>query len=81
MTPWPRCVLPCRPQHERPDRLLSALTTVIWMNDKVEEMAGLMREQQRRIVDLQARVIRLETVLELALNRPPLTGCRWLEEE
>jgi galactokinase len=52
------------------DRILTALTTVIRMNDKVEEMAGLMKEQQRRIDDLHGRVIRLETVLELALNRP-----------
>ena len=51
------------------DRILSALTTVIRMNDKVEEMAGLMKEQQRRLDDLQGRVIRLETVLELALHR------------
>lgn len=51
------------------DRILTALTTVIRMNDKVEEMAGLMKEQQRRIDDLNGRVIRLETVLELALNR------------
>ena len=35
------------------DRILSALTTVIRMNDKVEEMAGLMKEQQRRLDDLQ----------------------------
>ena len=51
------------------NRILSALTTVIRMNDKVEEMAGLMKEQQRRINDLQGRVVRLETVLELALHR------------
>ena len=51
------------------DRILSALTSVIRMNDKVEEMAGLMKEQQRRLDDLQGRVIRLETVLELALHR------------
>ena len=63
------------------DRLLSALTTVTRMNDKVEEMAGLMREQQRRIDDPQGRVIRLETDLKLALHRPPLTGFRWLGEE
>ena len=50
------------------ERILSALTTVIRMNDKVEEMAGLMKEQQRRIDDLHGRVIRLETVLELALR-------------
>jgi len=34
------------------DRILTALTTVIRMNDKVEEMAGLMKEQQRRLDDL-----------------------------
>ena len=51
------------------DRLLSALATVIRMKDKVEEMAGLMKEQQRRFDGLQGRVIRLETVLELALHR------------
>jgi len=53
------------------DRILSALTTVIRMNDKVQEMAELMKEQQRRIDDLNGRIIRLETVLELALNRSP----------
>ena len=51
------------------DRSLSALSTVIRMNDKVEEMAGLIKEQLRRLDDLNGRVIRLETVLELALNR------------
>lgn len=52
------------------DRILSALTTVIRMNDKVEEMAGLITEQQRRLDDLRGRVIRLETMQEMALNRP-----------
>ena len=61
------------------DRILSALTTVIRMYDKVEEMAGLMKEQQRRIDDLNGRVIRLETVLELALNRPSAQGFRLSE--
>jgi galactokinase len=51
------------------DRILTALTTVIRMNDKVEEMAGLMKEQQRRLDDLNGRVIRLETMLELAFTR------------
>jgi hypothetical protein len=54
------------------DRILSALTTVIRMNDKVEDMAGLMKEQQRRIDDLNTRMVRLETVLEIALNRSAL---------
>ena len=51
------------------DRILSALTTVIRMNDKVEEMAGLMKEQQHRIDDLNGRLIRLEAMFEIALNR------------
>jgi galactokinase len=61
------------------DRILSALTTVIRMNDKVEAMAGLMKEQQRRLDDLNARVIRLETMLEIALSRPPAFGTRLLD--
>jgi hypothetical protein len=71
------------------DRILSALTTVIRMNDKVEDMAGLMKEQQRRIDDLNTRMVRLETVLEIALNRSaqpiqrlaeqPLAGSEGLE--
>lgn len=52
------------------DRILSALSTVIRMNIKVEEMANLMKEQQRRLDDLNGRVIRLETALELALDGP-----------
>ena len=49
------------------DRLLDALTTVIKMNDKVERLAELTKAQQAKIEDLTARVIRLETALELAL--------------
>jgi len=63
------------------DRILSALTTVIRMNGKVEEMAGLMKEQQRRLDDLQGRVIRLETVLELALHRYSGNPGRLLEAD
>ena len=63
------------------DRILSALTTVIRMNGKVEDMAGLMREQQRRLDDLQGRVIRLETVLELALHRSSGNPGRLLEAD
>ena len=56
------------------DRILSALTTVIRLNDKVEAMAGLMKEQQRWIDDLNTLLDRLEAVLEIALNRsaPPI---------
>ena len=63
------------------DHILSALTTVIRMNDKVEAMAGLMKEQQRRIDDLNGRIIRLETVLEIALNRAPLQRHRLADSD
>ena len=49
--------------------------------DKVEEMAGLMKEQQRRLDDLHGRVIRLETVLELALHRSSGASGRFLEAD
>jgi galactokinase len=61
------------------DRILSALTTVIRINDKVEAIAGLMKEPQRRLDDLHGRVIRLETMLEIALSRPPAFGTRLLD--
>ena len=44
------------------------LTTVIRMNDKVEAMAELINEQQRRIDELKTCIIRLDTLLELAPN-------------
>ncbi|MCP9927185.1 hypothetical protein [Cyanobium sp. CH-040] len=56
---------------------LSTARTEAALDDALAEvraasMAGLMKEQQRRIDELNSRVIRLETVLELALNRSPL---------
>ncbi len=58
------------------DRILGTLTTVIRMNNRVEHIAVLMQEQQRRIGSLNARVIRLESILELTLCRevPRLSG-------
>ena len=49
------------------DKLWDALTTVIKMNDKIVSMSTQMQAQQHKIEDLTARVIRLETALELAL--------------
>jgi hypothetical protein len=49
------------------DKMWNALTTVIRMNDKVERMAGVIKDQQGRIENLTERVIRLETALEIAL--------------
>jgi hypothetical protein len=49
------------------DRLWDALTTVIKMTAKIASMAARMDVQQQRIEDLTARVIRLQTALEIAL--------------
>ena len=50
------------------DKMWDALTTVIKMNDKVEQLAGVVVAQQTRIEGLTERVIRLETALEIALT-------------
>ena len=49
------------------EKMWDAITTVIRMNDKVERMANVIKDQQGRIENLTERVIRLETALEIAL--------------
>jgi hypothetical protein len=49
------------------DKMWDAITTVIKMNDKVERMAATMKTQQTKIESLTERVIRLETMIEIAL--------------
>ena len=49
------------------DKMWDAITTVIKMNDKMERLAGTVTSQQERIENLTARVVRLETALEIAL--------------
>ena len=50
------------------DKLWDAFSTVVKMNDKVVAQAAAMTAQQAKIEDLTARVIRLETALEIALS-------------
>ena len=50
------------------DKLWDAFSTVIKMNDKVIAQAVAMAAQQAKIENLTARVIRLETALEIALS-------------
>ena len=50
------------------DKLWDAFSTVIKMNDKVVNQAAALTVQQAKIEDLTARVIRLETALEIALS-------------
>jgi hypothetical protein len=49
------------------DKMWDAIATVLRMNDKVERLAGTVKAQQARLENLVERVIRLETVLEIAL--------------
>ena len=50
------------------EKMWDAITRVIRMDDKVERLAGTVKDQQIRIEHLTERVIRLETALEIALS-------------
>ena len=47
------------------ERVWSALTSMIKLEDKVTRQADALKAQQVKIEDLTARVIRVETQLEL----------------
>jgi len=47
------------------ERIWGALTSVIKLEDRVTRQADALKSQQAKIEDLTARVIRLETQLEL----------------
>ncbi len=51
------------------EKMWEAFTRMIRMDDKVERLAGTVREQQLKIEHLTERVIRLETALEIALSK------------
>jgi hypothetical protein len=50
------------------DRMWEGISRVIRMDAKVEGLAETVKTQQGKIEDLTARVIRLETALEIALS-------------
>lgn len=47
------------------ERVWAALTSMIRLEDRVTRQADALRSQQEKIEDLTARVIRLETQIEL----------------
>ncbi len=49
------------------EKMWDAIAKVIRMDDKVDRLAGTVKDQQARIEGLTERVIRLETALEIAL--------------
>jgi hypothetical protein len=63
------------------DKLWDAFSTVIKMNDKVVSQAAAMAAQQAKIEDLTARVIRLETALEIALSARGPSGNKRLPRQ
>ncbi|MGB8338007.1 MAG: hypothetical protein WCD07_00890 [Burkholderiales bacterium] len=48
-----------------PEKIWGALTSMIKLEDKVNRQSEAMKTQQMKIEDLTARVIRLESHLEL----------------
>ena len=50
------------------ERVWSALTSMIKLEDKVTRQSDALKTQQVKIEDLTARVIRLETQLELLVG-------------
>lgn len=50
------------------DKMWGGISRVIRMDTKVEGLASTVKAQQVKIEDLTARVIRLETALEIALT-------------
>lgn len=57
-----------------PEKIWGALTSMIKLEDKVNRQSEAMKAQQMKIEDLTARVIRLESHLEL------LTGVALLKK-
>jgi hypothetical protein len=55
------------------DKVWSALTAMVKLEDKVNRQAEAMKGQQQKIEDLTGRVIRLEAQLEL------LTGAAFVK--
>ena len=56
------------------DRVWSALTSMIKLEDKVTRQAEALKAQQAKIEDLSARVIRLEAQLQM------LTGAAMIKK-
>ncbi len=48
------------------EKMWDAITTVIKMNDKIETLQNTVKLQQDKIENLIERLIRLETLIEIA---------------
>ena len=55
------------------DNLLGSIRRVILMESKIQDLADGLKEVSRRVIDHEGRLIRIETMVELAQARsgPP----------
>jgi hypothetical protein len=51
------------------DSLLGSVRRVILMESKIQDLADGLKEVSRRVVDHEGRLIRIETLVELAQRR------------
>jgi hypothetical protein len=51
------------------DSLLKSIRRVILMESKISDLADGLKEMSRRIVDHEGRLIRIETLVEIAQRR------------
>ena len=53
------------------DSLFGSIRRVILMESKIQDLADGLKEVSRRVVDHVGRLIRIETLVEMAQRRPP----------
>jgi hypothetical protein len=51
------------------DSLLKSIRRVILMESKINDLADGLKEMSRRIIDHEGRLIRIETLVEIAQRR------------
>ena len=51
------------------DNLLGSIRRVILMESKIQDLADGLKEVSRRVIDHEGRLIRIETMVELAQRR------------
>ena len=63
------------------EKMWDAVAKVIRMDDKVERLAGVVKDQQVRIESLTERVVRLETALEIALASRGMASLNQIDKQ
>ena len=53
--------------------VMSAMKDVLLLTDKVERAGSVLSEIAREVRDHDRRLVRLETIIEIAINQPRIT--------